>query len=166
MELDCSCQSYLVAALHQKWKELGNARLPGGPQKGLSGHVFGWSPFLRFSSVLLCRKLKRPQRIRRNADENHHRDSQHFFRGSPQPLFPLSVPVCSSSKSRADGEPPLYAGPFSRLLAAQQNQTKREDGRWATLPQSMGCFQDSFINTLSPSFATCSSLGYETQLET
>lgn len=34
-ELDCLCQSYLLAALHQKWKELRNVRLPGGPKEGL-----------------------------------------------------------------------------------------------------------------------------------
>lgn len=78
------------------------------PQEGTaqSGSVLGRCPFLRLSPALLCPRLKRSQRLRRNK-EAHHPNSQHFYRESPQALFPLDILVFSSSKSRAKGEPHL-----------------------------------------------------------
>lgn len=99
-----SCQSSLVAAPHRNEEELGNARLPGGPRKGL----------LR---VALC-SLEPPSEVlseeaaenQGNKEGDHDPSSQCFCHASRQARSPLDARAGSSSTCRAEGEAHVPSG--------------------------------------------------------
>lgn len=114
-----------------------------------------WSPFLGSSLTLLCQQLKRPQGVRET-------------KRTTIPVLGISShsspnPTQHSSFQQLQvkgGNPHPCDVPLCRLLAAHlPNSDKERTRKVGALPQFIGCFSHSFLNSLSSSFATCSSLG-------
>ena len=83
-ELDRSRQFYLVAALHTKEKELGNARLPGGPRRDCS--EWQSARMVSLPEVLPSPPLSKAEEVTENQEKqkkDHHPISQHFYQESP-----------------------------------------------------------------------------------
>lgn len=127
-ELDSSRQFYLVAALHTKQKELGNARLLGGPRRDCS--EWRSARMVSLSEVLPSspwRKLKRSQRIRRNK-----RGPTTQFSAFPPRVTVTLLPTRYSSFQQLkvqskEGTPSPWDVPVSRLLAAHPTKIRQRD---------------------------------------
>lgn len=94
-----SCQSSLVAAPHRNEEELGNARLPGGPRKGL----------LR---VALC-SLEPPSEVlseeaaenQGNKEGDHNPSSQCFCHASRRPAPHSTLGPAAAPRAEQRGKP-------------------------------------------------------------
>lgn len=102
-ELDNSCQSYLVTALHAKQKER-ECRLPGGPKEGRPRVRCAQKASL--SVALPSPPLLKADEVTENQEKQRGPPSQFstFLPRVLQDLLQLDTLVFSSSKSRAPGE--------------------------------------------------------------
>lgn len=159
-ELDSSCQSYLVTALHPKQK----CRLLGGPKERLPR--VRCAQKVSLSVALPSPPLLKADEVTENQEKQRGPPSQfsaflHRVTAGPPPARHGSFQQLKVQSIRGERTPSPWDVPLSRLLAAHTTKIRQRDKTKGgkTMTRFIGCLPYSFINILSSSSATCSSLG-------